>query len=483
LNSDSTISNTITMKKIWNYISNLGLREDEDEMMRRSIMLSNKLNFVMVMVLVLLFASVISVMLLTHDPMSYGTLRVAILLSFALVNLAVAGFGLPKLSRILIIFIPPVIFLLGPTFMGYVEEESFTYYPYILVCASAIPQMLLHPKNEKFLFWLSMAYYLILVLGIDWLMVHFETNHFPIVDRINTFYPFYKIAHITLFIFINACIFYLRSLNSRFEDELHRQNRELDMQNLELINQKNEIERQKDELVNIETSTWHKLVNIISHEIVNSAIPITNLAGMSGQMLEDESGAVLKPTKITDEAIEDIHHGLRIIESRTKALIKFVTSTKSLTQIPKPAIRQISISELFDRITTLFQPRFKERGIHFEKHIAPPDLTVDADLELIETVIINLIQNAMEAMEEISDPRISFLAEKGELNQVQISVSDNGKGISDDVLERIFLPFYSTKPNNSGIGLSLSQQIMMLHKARLEVTSQAGQGATFKMIF
>jgi signal transduction histidine kinase len=471
------------MKKIWNYISNLGLREDEDELTRRTLMLSNKLNFVMLILMVLLFAAVVPVMLITHDPMSYGTLRVAILLGFTFLNLLIAGFGFPKLSRLLLIFMPPVIFLLGPTFIGYVEEESYTYYPYVLICTSVLPQMLLHPKNEKFLFCLSLIYYFVLVLGIDWLMVRFETNQFPIVERINTFYPFYKIAQITLFIFINACIFYLRSLNFRFEDQLHKKNRELDIQNLELVNQKNEIERQKDELVSKETSTWHKLVNIISHEIVNSAIPITNLAGMSGQMLEDESGLVLKPAKISEEAIEDIHHGLKIIESRTKALIKFVTSTKSLTQIPKPAIRQVRISELFDRILTLFQPRFKEKGIHFEKSITPPDLTVDADLELIENVIINLIQNAMEAMEEIAEPKLSFLAVKGELNQIQISLSDNGKGISEDVLERIFLPFYSTKPNNSGIGLSLSQQIMTLHKGRMEVTSLPGNGATFTMIF
>ncbi len=471
------------MKKIWNIVSNLGIREDEDELTRRTLMLSNVLNFVMLISMVLLFAIVVPEMLLTHDPMSYGTLRVAILLGFTVLNLAIAALGLPKLSRLLLIFMPPVIFLLLPTFIGYVEEESYTYYPYILVCTSVVPQLLLHPKNEKFLFWLAMVYYFVLVLSIDWLMVRFETNQFPIVDRIFTFYPFYKIAQVTLFMFINACIFYLRSLNFRFEDQLHKKNHELDVQNLELINQKNEIERQKDELVNKETSTWHKLVNIISHEIVNSAIPITNLAGMSGQMLEDESGAVLKPGKISKEAIEDIHHGLKIIESRTKALIKFVTSTKSLTRIPKPAIRHISINELFDRITTLFQPRFKEKGIHFEKQIIPLDLTIDVDLELIETVIINLVQNAMEAMEEISDPRLSFIAEKGELNRVQISISDNGKGISQDVLERIFLPFYSTKQNNSGIGLSLSQQIMMLHKARLEVTSTPDKGATFTMKF
>ncbi len=471
------------MKKVWNYISNLGLREDEDELMRRSIMLSNKLNFVMLILTVLLFATVVPVMLITHDPMSYGTLRVAILLGFTLLNLAVAGFGFPKLSRLLLIYMPPVIFLLGPTFIGYVEEESYTYYPYILVCTSVIPQLLLNPKKEKLLFWLSMIYYFALILSIDWLMIHFETNYFPIVDRINTFYPFYKIAQITLFIFINACIFYLRLLNFRFEEELQQKNRELDEQNRELIIQKNEIASQKDELVSKETSTWQKLINIISHEIVNSAIPITNLAGMSSQMLEDESGTVLKPSRIGEEAIEDIHHGLKIIESRTRALVNFVTSTKSLTQIPKPVIRQISVRELFDRIAILFQPRFKDKGIQYEKHITPPDLKFEADLELIENVIINLIQNAMEAMEEIADPRLSFVAETSELNQVQISITDNGKGISADAMERIFLPYYSTKPNNSGIGLSLSQQIMLLHKARLEVISQPGEGATFTMIF
>jgi signal transduction histidine kinase len=471
------------MQNIWIYISNLGITGDESQLDRRTIILSNKLNFVMLVSMILLLAITIPLMHFTNDPLSYGTLRVVFLLGFNLLNLAIAGFGFAKLSKFLLVFVPPAIFLLGPTFYGYVEEESYTYYPYVLICASIIPQLLLHPKNEKILFWLSMAYYLFLVIIIDRLMVYFGITHFPIVDRINTFYPMYKISQIILFIFMNASIYYLRMLNSRFEEELKRKNFELDMQNTELINQKNEIERQKDERVKKETSTWQKLVNIISHEIVNSAIPITNLAGMSSQMLEDESGAILKPQKIGEEAVADIHQGLKIIESRTRALISFVTSTKSLTQIPKPAIRQINLGELIDRVTFLFQGRFKEKGIQYEKHVIPDDLTLDADLELIEVVIINLIQNAIEAMEEISDPRISFVAEVNELNQVQISISDNGKGISEDVLERIFLPFYSTKPNNSGIGLSLSQQIMISHNARLEVTSQPGKGSVFTMIF
>lgn len=148
------------MQNIWSYISNLGIRGDESQLDRRTVILSNQLNFVMLGSMVLLLATTIPLMLFTNDPISYGTLRVVILLGFNFLNLAVAGFGFTLLSKFLLVFIPPAVFLLGPTFYGYVEEESYTYYPYVLICASIIPQLLLHPRNERFLFWLSMAYYL-----------------------------------------------------------------------------------------------------------------------------------------------------------------------------------------------------------------------------------------------------------------------------------------------------------------------------------
>jgi signal transduction histidine kinase len=314
-------------------------------------------------------------------------------------------------------------------------------------------------------------------------MIRFGKPHFPIVDTINTFYEFYKIAQVAIFLFINAGIYYLQMLNFRFEEELHRKNDQLDFQYNELKVQKENIERQKDELVSKETETWQKLVNIISHEIVNSAIPITNLAGMTAQMLEDESGAVLNPEKIEKETVEDIHHGLKIIESRTKALISFVTATKSLSQIPKPNIRKVPVKELFDRITFLYQSKFKESGVQFEELIVSDDLYIEVDLELIEQVLINLIQNALEAMQETLHPRLSLKAVKNNSGQVQIFVSDNGLGIPEEVIGKIFLPYYSTKTNKSGIGLSLSQQIMLLHDGRLEVSSDEKSGTIFTMVF
>ena len=470
------------MQKLWTYISNLGTDNKNREIADRSVVISNQLNFVLLVIMALLLLVTVATLTITDDDMSFGTLRVAVLLILTFINLVLAKYGFTQLSRLSLIYLPPIVFLLGPTLIGYVEEESYTYYPYVLICASILPQLLLHPKKEKFLYWFSLAYYLILVLIIDKLMVYFESSGFPIVDRINTFYAFYKIAQLALFLFVNASIFYLRTVNLKFEEKLNKKNSELDLQNIELKAQKEEIERQKDELVKKEISTWQKLVNIISHEILNSAIPITNLAGMTAQMLEDESGRVQEPEKLGAEVTRDIHQGLKIIETRTLGLINFVKATKSLTQIPKPILRKIFIGNLFERVILLYKLRLQESGIKLESEIVPQDLFINADLELIEQVVINLIQNAIEAMKEAPDPRLSIMARKND-SHIVISVSDNGKGISEDMIEKIFLPFYSTKESNSGIGLSLSQQIMQLHHARLEVISAPMEGATFSMVF
>jgi signal transduction histidine kinase len=479
------------MQNIWKNISNLGINEAGNQLSRRTIVLANQLNFVMLISMFLLLVTTIVTQGITHMVVSIGTLRVAWTLLLSFLNLLIARYGLINLSRLSLIFLPSIVFLLVPTLIGYVQEEDFTYYPYVVIGTSIIPQMLVHPNKEKFLYWFSLSYLFLLTIFIDRIMVLLGKpgmvepgmNSYPVVDRINTFYPFYKIAQIGLFLFINASIYYLRRLNFRFEDELKNKNNALDLQNIELKAQKDEIERQKDELISKEISTWQKLVNIITHEIVNSAIPITNLAGMTAQMLEDESGVVQKPKKIGEDVIEDIHHSLRIIESRTKGLISFIKATKSLTDIPKPNLRKILLRDLFERISTLYKAKFKETGVKFEMEIVPTDLSIEADMELIEQVIINIFQNALEAMQETSTPRLLIIARINESDHVQISISDTGKGISDEVLERIFLPFYSTKANNSGIGLSLSQQIMMLHHARLEVSSAVNRGTTFIMIF
>jgi hypothetical protein len=249
------------MRKIWNYISNLGITSENRQLSERTIVLTNQLNFVMFITMFFLLVYTVAVLLKSNDNLSYGTLRVVILLLVTFLNLVIARFGFTQLSRLSLVFLPTVVFLLGPTLIGYVEEESFYYYPYLVISASIIPQLLVNPREEKFLFWFSIAYYFFLVTTIDNIMVLFGKGDYKIVESINSFYAFYKISNVTVFLFINACIYYLRRLNFQYEGEMRRKNNELARQNIELKKQKNEIERQKDELVSKEISTWQKLVN------------------------------------------------------------------------------------------------------------------------------------------------------------------------------------------------------------------------------
>jgi|GEM_PF-3795260 len=234
------------MRKIWNYVSNLGLTDKRNSLRKREIILSNQLNFIMLITMCLLLVSTVVILLLTKDTIYIGTLRVGVLVLVNFLNLVAARFRYTKISTLSLIFTPPLVFLLWPTFMGYVEEESYTYYPFALIAASIIPQLLLMPDKQKYLYWFSFVYYLFLVIFIDRVMIRYEHNSFPIVDRIREFYPFYKISQIGIFLFINASIYYLRKQNLRFEDSLNNKNLILDLKNKKLTTQRGKILQQKE---------------------------------------------------------------------------------------------------------------------------------------------------------------------------------------------------------------------------------------------
>ena len=249
------VRNRFLVRKTWRYFSGLGTNYSDKLQVMRSNVLSNQLNFVFFGTMFILLVLTVSIQLITHDTMSIGTLRVAAMLLISFLNLMLAYLGYHKISKYSLIFLPPVIFLLIPIFIGYIEEEGYTYNPYLLIAVSVIPQLLLSSENEKFAFWLSMAYYFVLVFFIDILMVHFQKQSFPIVDRIRLFYPYYKLGHIGVFVFVNMSIYHLRKVTFRFEDRLNEKNQVLDIQNKELkakgekiLNQKNIIEQKSKDI-------------------------------------------------------------------------------------------------------------------------------------------------------------------------------------------------------------------------------------------
>jgi serine phosphatase RsbU (regulator of sigma subunit) len=236
------------MQNIWRYISYLGTTGERRQLNQRTIVLCNQLNFVMLVTSFLLFNTTLATNLYTHDKIDLGMMRVAFLFIINLLIVVSSRFGFTQLSKLSLIFIPTIVLMIFPTLIGWVEEESYTYYSYGIIAASIIPQLLLQPDKEKILYWACLAYFFLLVLFNERIMIHFATNSFPIVDRIKTFYPYYKIVQITIFIFITASIYYLRRINFRYETELDKNNSMLDLQNKELKAQKEEIETQRDEI-------------------------------------------------------------------------------------------------------------------------------------------------------------------------------------------------------------------------------------------
>jgi two-component system nitrogen regulation sensor histidine kinase NtrY len=233
----------------------------------------------------------------------------------------------------------------------------------------------------------------------------------------------------------------------------------------------------KNELDEQELDSWQKLIRVLTHEIINSVSPITLLSSTLVKMFEADGKPKLM-SELEQEQIENALKGLQAIHKRSKGLSRFVESYKSLTKIPEPVLGTIKVNAVFEQILALMDKNITTYGILIESKVIPEDLTIHADEKLIEHVLINLLKNAIEACQGRSDIKIVFRSFK-EKGDVKIVISDNGPGISSEVIDNIFVPFYTTKKEGSGIGLSLSKQILRRHGGNLEVISEEGKGATF----
>ena len=238
----------------------------------------------------------------------------------------------------------------------------------------------------------------------------------------------------------------------------------------------------QSELEEKEMEAWQNLVRVLTHEIMNSVTPISSLAGIVEDELQQHMASE-QTTPLTQEQLQDIHLSLQTISKRSEGLIHFVREFRSLTSIPKPKIAVISVKSLLDELCLLHRKELSEKNIYLDVSIYPEDLTISADKNMIEQVIINLMKNAMQSFDEQGDKQILMKAYLTEKSRPVISIRDNGTGIDPEALEKIFIPFYTTKKTGSGIGLSLSRQIMRQHQGTLTVKSTVGKGTEFFMRF
>lgn len=228
-----------------------------------------------------------------------------------------------------------------------------------------------------------------------------------------------------------------------------------------------------------EAKAWQKLLGVMTHEIMNSVAPISSLADtlknrlqLASKHIEDKEGTV-----------EDLELGIITIKRRSEGLLKFAETYRNLNKITTLNLTRIYVRDLFENLFRLMQPSLQQKNIDIDVILKDPELMIEADVNLMEQVMINLLVNAMEAVKDQGQPHIVLSAYKTANQKVTIKISDNGSGIPADVLDKIFIPFFSTKKSGSGIGLSLCRQIMMLHKGNVQVQSTEGEGTAFLLIF
>lgn len=233
-------------------------------------------------------------------------------------------------------------------------------------------------------------------------------------------------------------------------------------------------------LEEVEASAWKGLLSVMTHEIMNSIAPVASLADTLKKRMEIINKEI---SQQSNPEFEDVELAMETIRRRSEGLLKFAETYRSLSKTIIPEIAPENLKEMLSNIYQLMQPSLKQKGISLEINSEHPLLTVTIDRNLIEQVLINFITNATHALTGKETPRIILFSGITTEGNPYITVADNGKGISPEVRDKIFIPFFSTRKNGSGIGLSLSREIVKLHKANLQVQSKEGEGSAFTILF
>ncbi|MCK4991175.1 MAG: hypothetical protein KAS29_11840, partial [Bacteroidales bacterium] len=235
------------------------------------------------------------------------------------------------------------------------------------------------------------------------------------------------------------------------------------------------------EMARNEVEAWQKLIRVLNHEIINSVTPIhilsTSLFDLFHQGNEQKS-----VKEIDEEVIDRTILGLKTIIKRSGGLADFLNTYRSFTKTGEPDYSTVKVSKMINHIISLLADDIDHSDVEVTFDVSPSSLEILADEKLIEQTIINLVRNSMFALEKKDSPEIRLKAIHFN-DQVSIEVADNGSGISEEIIDSIFIPFFTSRKEGSGIGLSLARQVMQMHNGVIHVDTLEGRGSTFTLSF
>jgi nitrogen fixation/metabolism regulation signal transduction histidine kinase len=238
----------------------------------------------------------------------------------------------------------------------------------------------------------------------------------------------------------------------------------------------------QSELDATQAEAWEDLVKVLTHEIMNSITPVTSLAKTASDVVHDvirkeRGGAAVS------EDLEDLRDAVDTVARRSDSLTQFVDGYRQITRLAPPEKKRVRLADLLESSLRLARAECPLPDIAFSSHVHPRELDVYADRDLIEPVLINLLRNAWQACDGRDQGRVSISGRLNRRNNVVIEVADNGDGVPDSLARKIFVPFFTTKENGSGVGLALARQVMIAHGGFIRVGNNEDGGATFSLTF
>lgn len=242
----------------------------------------------------------------------------------------------------------------------------------------------------------------------------------------------------------------------------------------------------QQELDDTQLDAWQELVRVLTHEILNSITPVASLSKTSVQLLEDLTDRLSAELELSDELgdeLADIKEAVETVARRSDGLMNFVASYRKLTRLPSPQRESFSIRDLFDGLMRIMAARDDASNIAVTTRIMPESLMLQADRAMIEQVLINLLQNASQANTSKATVEVSLGARLNRRGQIAIEVADNGPGIPAALVKRVFVPFFTTRRDGSGVGLALSRQIMIAHGGNISAGRAPAGGALITLNF
>ena len=462
------------MKRIWNSISYLGLTDNSKSLENKAIVLCNQINFIMFTLLIGLNIAITLIREIEGGNMTFGSVRLILLLFVNILIFVFSYYKLHTYAKISLVFLPAFIIIILPTFIGFVEQESFFYYSISIIAFSVVPQLILIPNKEKVIYIVSMLYFFSQILLYDDLLIYFAPEKFIAIDIIEDFYFINKTVNISIFLFLHFAIYYLRKINISFQSEINEYN-------IELNSKIEELKTAEQHLVQSEKmASLGTLTAGIAHEINN---PLNFVSG-GLQLISSIENELTN--NINDEVKEKFREAVSIVETGLNQADHIISSLRTFSFKGSSKLTKSNFSEIIE--STLLFLRSKING----------DISIIKDFQLIQEIpvypdklhqiILNLIDNAIYILNQLPedfDKKIyikTFLGKDNFDIFGVIEILNTGPNIPEENINKLFDPFFTTKEpgKGTGLGLSICYTLINEHNGSI-VVNNTKEGVLFKI--